>query len=163
MSKKYTVFTYGSLMKGFYGNDTLMKDAEFIGEATVDGNLRFFCSDYPVMIKKDDGKSSVKGELYHVDEVMMERLRSYEGVGSPLTCYTEKVIKAKTEEGDVPARAFVAMPGIAVPVKLSSRSIPEGDWRLFKSSSRWLPVAQPLQFYFVAIVIGTIFWQMGLI
>ncbi len=39
-------------MNGFYGYKKVMKDAEFIGDATADGDLRFFCSDYPVMIKK---------------------------------------------------------------------------------------------------------------
>ena len=144
MEKTYTVFTYGSLMKGFYGYDNFMQEAEFLGTASVKGDLRFFCSDYPVMIKKNKGGKPGKGELYRVNEKTMRELRKYEGIGNPFTCYTEKVVQAQTENGNVRARAFVVSPSIEIPMMFTTRHIPSADWRKFSESGRKLPIPQPL-------------------
>lgn len=160
MGKTYTVFTYGSLMKGFYGHETQMADAEFLGSATVNGDLRYFCSDYPVLVKKTKGGKPIKGELYLVDEPTMERLRKYEGIGSPLTCYTEKVVRADTSEGPVIARAFVAATAVELPMIFTSRHIPECDWRSFKKGRKRLPVSKPLMLFMGACVLGAAFWEL---
>lgn len=106
----------------------------------------------------------MKGELYRVDEDVMNELRNYEGIGNPFTCYTEKVVKAKkTEHGDVTARAFVVIPSIALPMKFTSKNIPEGDWRVFKQSKRRLPIPQPLVLSLLMFAIGALIWQVGYI
>jgi len=163
LGKSYTVFTYGSLMKDFSGYDMYLKDADFVCDARVRGDLRFFCSDYPVMINRSSGERFVKGEIYKVDEETMEKLRKYEGVGNLFTCYTERVIEAETAEGILSARAFVAIPEIEIPVRLTSKSIPEGDWREFKSGSRYLSVFQPLMLALSVMVLGAVIWQLGVI
>lgn len=165
MGKKYTVFTYGSLMNGFYGYDKFMSDAEFLGEAFAQGDLRFFCSDYPVMIHQK-GKNLVRGELYRVDDETMEELRKYEGLGNPFTCYTERLIETETKSGKVSARAFVVISAIKFPMVLTTRQIPEADWRVFKSSGRRLPVSRPLVIVFGLFLLGAAFEiarEMGLI
>jgi len=144
LGKKYTVFTYGTLMRGFYGHENFMQDAEFLGEATVNGDLRFFTIDYPVMIRKTKGGKPVHGELYSVYEQTLEKLRRYEGIGNPFTCYTEKDVTAKTKDGEVIARSFVVIPRIELAMMFTTRHIPEGSWRKFKESRKRFPIPQPL-------------------
>jgi len=147
-------------MNGFYGYKTLMKDAKFISHATVNGDLRFFCSDYPVMVKKTKGGKPIKGELYLVDEKTMKKIRNYEGIGNPFTCYTERVVKAKTNDGVVTARAFVVIPQIEIPMLLTSRHIPECDWRQFKSANKRLPIPKPLILFLSACILSAVVWEL---
>jgi len=161
LGRKYTVFVYGSLMEGFYGYKTFMKDAKFISKARVKGDLRFFCSDYPVMIKKLKGSKYVQGELYEVDQETMGNLRKYEGIGNPFTCYTEKVVQAETEDETLTARAFVVIPTIEMPMLFTSRHIPEGDWRKFKKAKKRLPVSQPLVMFLLVFLLGELVWYLG--
>jgi len=144
LGKRYTVFTYGTLMRGFYGHENFMQDAEFLGEATVNGDLRFFTLDYPVMIKKTKGGKPVRGELYSVDEKTLEKLRRYEGIGNPFTCYTEKNVTAQTKDGEVIARSFVVIPRIELAMMFTTRHIPECCWKKFKESRKRFPIPQPL-------------------
>jgi len=160
LAKDYTVFTYGTLMKGFYGHDNFMLDAEFIGEATVNGDLRFFTIDYPVLIKKTKGGKPIKGELYKVDEKTLNKLRKYEGIGNPFTCYTERNVTAKTKDGDVIARSFVVIPRIEMAMLFTSRHISECCWRKFKSKKMRLPIPQPLIISAAAGLLAAIVWEM---
>lgn len=162
MAKTYTVFTYGSLMRGLYGNKTVMADAEFLGTAEVPGELRFFSSDYPVMIKRYRGKGTVKGELFQVGEETMQKLRKYEGIGNPFTCYTESVVKAQTADGMVPARAFVVIPNLVMPTRLTSRKIPSGSWHEFRQGRKRYPIPSiMLYFFFLCLLVGIVYeWDM---
>lgn len=159
LSKTYTVFAYGSLMKGYYGYKTIMQSAEFLGEASVNGDLRFFCSDYPVLVHKPKNGKTVKGELYRVDEETMDKIRKYEGIGNPFTVYTETVLKAETDNGTVTARSFVCIPRIVLPMMFTTRHIPEGDWHLFKASRKRLPIPKPLMLFVGACALGAAAWE----
>jgi gamma-glutamylcyclotransferase (GGCT)/AIG2-like uncharacterized protein YtfP len=61
------VFVYGTLKQG-YGNNSLLKNAEFIGEFTTceDSFLMYTNGSFPYVVR--DGKFHVKGELYHVKD-----------------------------------------------------------------------------------------------
>jgi len=154
-------------MQGFEGHDSFMQDAEFLGEGTLKGDLRYFYSDYPILVNNPSDGKPVKGELYKVDQTTMEKLRKYEGIGDPFTCYTERVVKAQTKDGKVVARAFIVIPQIETPISLISRHIPERDWRKFVSNGKHLPLPKPLMLFFGGCILGAaileIVWQMGLI
>lgn len=159
MARKYTVFTYGSLMKGFYGHSELMQNAEYLGAAGLRGELRFFCSDYPILIHNETN-SPVKGELYRVDTETMKELRKYEGLKDPFTCYTEKEVKVHTEKGDKVARAFVVAPILEFPILFTSRHIPERDWRVFVSKGKRLPIPKPLALLFGACILSAAVYEL---
>ena len=68
------VFVYGTLKKG-YGNHHLLKNAEFVGDATVKGTL--YVEGLPMYRSEGDGV--VHGELYQVDNVTLGALDMLEG------------------------------------------------------------------------------------
>lgn len=160
MSKTFTIFTYGTLMKGFKGHEVLMKHANFICDATISGHMRHLSSGYPVIIADEEKGAPISGELYEVNESTMNSLRQYEGIGSPLTCYTEKVVKVDAEFGTTIARAFVAIPSLKIPVKISTRPISERNWRTYTASNkRTLP--SPMFMTFSFSLLAGIIWQIS--
>lgn len=160
MDKTYTVFTYGTLMQGFYGHELLMNDAEFLCEASVNGELRCFTLDYPVMIKKKNCAKPVKGELYKVNEKTMEKLRKYEGIGNPFSCYEEKSVQVKTNSGVLEATSFVVPPRMEIPMKFTTRHIREADWRKFKETKIRFPLPQPLVISLAASLFAAVIYEL---
>ena len=131
MKEKHTVFTYGTLMKGFYGYEKYMRNAKFISRGVMNGKMYHTPSNYPAVVYKPMSPCDVHGEIYHVDETTMENLRKYEGIGSVITCYEEKIVEVKTENGKILAHAFVVTPLKKLMVKSLSKKIKHGDWRKF--------------------------------
>jgi gamma-glutamylcyclotransferase (GGCT)/AIG2-like uncharacterized protein YtfP len=146
-------------MRGFYGYEKYLRDAEFLGCAYIEGDLRFFCSDYPVLIKRQTKGEKVKGELFQVDAETLDKLRNYEGIGSPLSFYSEKDVEVHTDSGVAAAKAFVASPGLSLPVTFASRYIPEADWRAFKESGGRFPIPKPMVLFFSACAFGAVLWE----
>jgi gamma-glutamylcyclotransferase (GGCT)/AIG2-like uncharacterized protein YtfP len=136
LSRKYIVFTYGSLLKGFEANNKLLKDSEFIGNASTKGFMRCTTSDYPIIIYDEKNGQDLSGELYLVDKETMNQLRRYEGIGSFFTFYTEKYIKIKSDSKYKKVRAFIAFDKISTPLKLTSKPVKSGNWREFTSRKR---------------------------
>ena len=75
------VFVYGSLKQG-YGNNRLLSLAKFLGATeTVDDTYDLRCwGSFPAVYKQGD--TSIKGELYEVDEDTMKNLDYLEGYPS---------------------------------------------------------------------------------
>lgn len=59
------LFVYGTLKKGGY-NHHLLKDAKFLGEATIFGKL-YSMGSFPAMKEDGEQTSAVHGEVYEVD------------------------------------------------------------------------------------------------
>ena len=64
LEKSNLVFVYGTLKKGF-GNNGLLRDAEFIGESLVD-NMTLYDMGFPVAVDRDGEK--IKGEVFRITD-----------------------------------------------------------------------------------------------
>ena len=74
----YKVFVYGTLKRGF-GNNVLLKNSKFIGEAeTVNRMTMLSLGGFP-MVVGTYGTSTIKGEVYEVDDDTLRNLDSLEG------------------------------------------------------------------------------------
>lgn len=64
---KQLLFVYGTLKRGF-GNNILLRDAEFVGEAmTLDDNFGMATNgSFPAVYRNPLAKAKVTGELYRV-------------------------------------------------------------------------------------------------
>lgn len=140
MAKKYSVFTYGTLMKDFEGYKKYMQKGDYVCSGSFKGHMYHTSSGYPAVIYDEEG-TEIAGELYRVDEDLMEQIRRYEGVNSFLTCYEEKELKVSTPDGYIVARGFVVSPYWKILIRLSGVSVESGDWRSFLSA----PVKKPMQ------------------
>lgn len=131
----FTVFTYGTLMKGFEGYEKYLKNSTFLGCGTINGKMYHTNSGYPVVIKSSfPGENRVKGELFEVDKNTMIKLRNYEGIYSFFTYYTEEILPVTLEDGSVKyARVFVAHPFAKPFIRLTSKKVKHGDWRRYIS------------------------------
>ena len=78
----HKVFVYGSLKKE-YGNHSVISGGKFLREAlTKDSTFTMFSfGGFPGIYRKKDGKQ-IAGELYEVDDEVMQRLDYLEGNGS---------------------------------------------------------------------------------
>lgn len=163
MKNKHTVFTYGTLMKGYYGHDKYMGNARFISNAVMKGKMYHTSSSYPAAIHKPNSESLVYGELYHVDSDTLEDLRRYEGIGSVMTCYKEKIVKVQTEEGEIPVHAFVVTPSKKWIVKSTSRKVKHGNWRKFIDSNahKKLSITSVLIFMAVSFILLEIIFKLS--
>ncbi len=71
------LFVYGALRKGA-SNDWRMKDADWLGPATVPGTL-VAIDWYPGLVLTGDGV--VKGEVYQISDALLAELDAFEGIG----------------------------------------------------------------------------------
>lgn len=151
MSDSHIIFVYGSLLKGLYGHDEYMQDAEFLSNAEVTGDLRFYTPEYPVLILKKRGKT-VKGQLYRINNDTLNRIREYEGLNDTFTWYHE----AKIQIGEKEVIIFTVKPSLSIPILFISEHIPHGDWISFSETSRKSPFPQSfliaLLIIFIAIM-----------
>lgn len=80
---KVILFVYGTLKRGDCRHNVL-GGARFIGEArTTPGYSLFSCGPFPAMVARmsEEGVAGVQGELYEVDESLLDRtLDRIEGV-----------------------------------------------------------------------------------
>lgn len=72
------VFVYGTLRMG-HGNNHLLHKAKFLGEATTNG-LMYSMGYIPfVSLKHKSNENIVHGEVYEIDEDILQRLDRLEG------------------------------------------------------------------------------------
>ena len=76
MAKKHYVFVYGTLRKGF-GNHHLLRNAKFIGEGLTKEKYSLYATSIPYVVKEP--LIRIKGELYEVDDFILEELDYLEG------------------------------------------------------------------------------------
>jgi len=74
------VFVYGTLKRGHY-NHCLLKNAKFLGEATLGGEFDMYSlGSFPALVPCDGEESpKIHGEVYEVDEETLRRLDRLEG------------------------------------------------------------------------------------
>ena len=71
------VFVYGSLKRGFY-NHGLLENSEFISEYKTGANFTLLdLIAYPAVL--NEGTTSIKGEIYRVNENTFKQLDQLEG------------------------------------------------------------------------------------
>lgn len=75
--EKFKVFVYGTLKKGF-GNNYLLRDSKFIGEATTVEKYALYISGIP-FVTKDEKISHIQGEVFEVTKETLLKLDSLEG------------------------------------------------------------------------------------
>lgn len=100
--KKHLVFVYGTLKQG-YGNNRLLQNADFIGDAVTVEKYRMLHGGFPIVLD-DQQKFQIHGELYRVTDHQLrncDSLEGYHGEGRH-NMYDRKTIKVRTahdEEG----------------------------------------------------------------
>ncbi len=78
---KQLLFVYGTLKRGF-GNNLLLRNAEFVGEATTiesDAFIMLTNGRFPAVYRKDQCGDAVSGELYRVTPEELRRVDELEG------------------------------------------------------------------------------------
>ena len=74
------LFVYGTLKSG-HRNNHYLEDQELIGEVETEPLYRLFENGYfPMMIKDNDDGYSVSGELWEVDEDILDELDAHEAL-----------------------------------------------------------------------------------
>lgn len=95
--KRFYLFVYGTLMKG-YGLNSCLKDTKFIGKATIKG-YGLYSWRIPVLIKSENPEEIVHGEIYEFDEylvkLLLPEIDSIEGA------YNRTEMEALTETGEI--------------------------------------------------------------
>lgn len=162
MGKRYNVFVYGTLLKGFDGYKKYMCKGNYISGGSLKGVMYHTGSGYPAVIYDRKNGGEITGELYSVDENLMKELRRYEGVGSLLTCYEEKVVKVQTKNSDMPARVFVVSPFWKRLIKLTGLFVNNGDWKSFMAApakKTWQSIAPVILFLVSFIFVFRLFFE----
>lgn len=109
------VFVYGTLKRG-YGNNRLLTEQTFVGEAFTGGFFDMINSGFPVLIPNDDGHV-VKGEVFEIDTniedtlAQLDALEGYRGEGKN-NMYDRKEIRVKLAGTDdwVTCQIYVGSP-----------------------------------------------------
>jgi gamma-glutamylcyclotransferase (GGCT)/AIG2-like uncharacterized protein YtfP len=112
-----TLFVYGTLMKDMR-NHVYLEKAQFIGGATTKPEFELMSNgSIPAM---RDGKETVKGELYEVDEPTLQSLDTLEEVNSKL--YEKREI-------EIDGRKAIAYLGASIFNFDTWEHVPNGDYR----------------------------------
>jgi gamma-glutamylcyclotransferase (GGCT)/AIG2-like uncharacterized protein YtfP len=90
------VFVYGTLRKG-QGNNYLLKEADFIGEAKTKDKYAMYASGIPYVVE-DKPVSRITGEIFSVNQEELMRLDRLEGHPQ---WYRRRVIPVTTEDGAI--------------------------------------------------------------
>ena len=75
MGKKFYVFVYGTLRKGYW-NHRLLENSKFLGEARTKEKYSLYADGIPYVVKIP--RTHIKGEVYEVDEETLRRLDQLE-------------------------------------------------------------------------------------
>lgn len=119
-AERHILFVYGSLMKGEYNHDAYMKNALFLGNASIDHFSLYDLGSYPG-IRHSRRREKVLGELYEVDQDAYEAICRLEGNGF---LYQSEPVTAEIMDGrgHMEAETFVYLDDVD-----RSKKIPEQD------------------------------------
>jgi gamma-glutamylcyclotransferase (GGCT)/AIG2-like uncharacterized protein YtfP len=116
---KHLVFVYGSLRRGNPGSMSVrFPNAKFVGETRLSGKL-YDLGPYPGAIL-DESNSFVSGEVYEVDEELLDKLDEFEATSN----YRRKQIKLSLDNEIASGWVYEPDPEFYSLTKL----IPSGDW-----------------------------------
>jgi len=107
MPATVTLFVYGTLKRGCRNHGTI-REAEFVGEAATESAYMLVnCGSYPGLVRAPNGQagSSIRGELYRVNERWLAALDRFENV--PVE-YVRKTIRLSN--GNEAETYFYALP-----------------------------------------------------
>ncbi|MCX8084218.1 MAG: gamma-glutamylcyclotransferase [Calditerrivibrio sp.] len=93
-TKRSKVFVYGTLKKGKQFN-YLMKDAKFLGRAETVEKYAMYKDNIPYVVK-DEQVSTIKGEVYLVNEKILHELDKFE---EHPNYYYRELIKVRLDTG----------------------------------------------------------------
>ena len=110
-AERHILFVYGSLMKGEYNHDAYMKNALFLGNASIDHFSLYDLGSYPG-IRHSRRREKVLGELYEVDQDAYEAICRLEGNGF---LYQSEPVTAEIMDGrgHMEAETFVYLDDVA--------------------------------------------------
>jgi gamma-glutamylaminecyclotransferase len=121
MSERVRLFVYGTLMRG-EPNSQVMSGSSFVGTAATVATYRLVAlSEYPGLLA--GGQTSVKGELYLVDQQLLAALDGVEGCPALFQRGEVELV------GGGKAAAYLG----ADPSFASAPTISGGDWREYRS------------------------------
>lgn len=98
MKKQHRLFVYGTLKQGqYFHNDYLSGDkSEFVGLATASPDFSLYIDGLPHLIREPTDMP-VKGELFQIDEDVLNRIDELEG--HPVV-YKREIIEVFDESGE---------------------------------------------------------------
>jgi|WetSurSiteA1Bulk_404760.scaffolds.fasta_scaffold175071_2 gamma-glutamylcyclotransferase (GGCT)/AIG2-like uncharacterized protein YtfP len=120
----HKVFVYGSLLSGM-GNNALLRNCTCLGKAKTPPNfLMIDLGWFPGIVRSDSGMA-IHGEVYEVDDVILQRLNNLEGYrptdpGNGL--YDRDIVS--TEYGDAFVYIYNDHYGRSI-----KNPVPDGDWK----------------------------------
>lgn len=117
------VFVYGTLRSG-YGNNVLLHNATFLGEATTNGVM--YSMGYIPFVSLTTQEGTVHGEVYEINEDILRRLDQLEGynIHQPDRSFYNRSLVNTLPYGE----AFI----YHIDTHDSERNkIPSGDWRVY--------------------------------
>ena len=88
----YTIFVYGSLKRGMKAH-FFLEDSTFVGTALTFEKYLLTSTRYPFLSKAKQ-LCHVKGEVYEIDQELLERLDQYEGAPD---YYQREIIKVRLD------------------------------------------------------------------
>jgi gamma-glutamylcyclotransferase (GGCT)/AIG2-like uncharacterized protein YtfP len=116
----HMVFVYGTLRRG-EGNNRLLRDSRYVGDATVSGTL-YSLGGFPGL-RLDDAEGPVAGELWMVDDKTLADLDRLEGVAHGF------YVRRRARAIGANARAVAWVYEIAEEHIVGRPVIASGDWR----------------------------------
>lgn len=131
MGNKYKVFVYGTLRKGC-SNHRLLEGADFIDNGIVIGNMYSVNENFPAFVR--GGSDEIYGELYLVDDSILERLdrlERYSEEHEENSMYLRRLINVKMDTGET----VIAIIYIWNMDYNRLKRIASGDWVEYKKLS----------------------------
>jgi gamma-glutamylcyclotransferase (GGCT)/AIG2-like uncharacterized protein YtfP len=111
------IFVYGTLLRGEVNHPLMMSDAAFVRDACTEPHYDLVdLGGYPALL--EDGHTAVSGEIYEVDDELLEELDVFEEV--PFL-YQRKPVQLA--DGYVEAYVMPRHKALGAP------RIADGDWR----------------------------------
>ena len=134
---RHRIFTYGSLMRGF-GNNDLLNDSTFVGNALTEGRFTMIhLGGFPGVVAH--GNTSIHGELWDVDEEVLDRLDQLEGHPDFYERTEIRVLRASPGTSPIPSEWEDAEVYL-LPYKWlqdnHNRIIESGDWKQAAAGGR---------------------------
>jgi gamma-glutamylaminecyclotransferase len=116
----HKIFVYGTLKRGFH-NNSILGPSEFLGVRLTQRRFTMYDGrQFPYVIP--EGNHTIVGELYEVDDKILERLDWLEGVKA--NHYKRMETPVHTDHDQVWAWIYVASPDTAVYVKDTYHTVP---------------------------------------
>lgn len=109
-----------------YANHTMLEDSIFVKKGMTKGKLYGLPYGYPALI---EGDGWVKGEIYDVDEVTLQKMDTLEAYYGQENDLFQRLKANVLIDGGIDAKAFIYYYSNRVEAQNAGEEILEGDWR----------------------------------